>query len=241
MIDRDARRRQRRRHASAPSSIPTRSRRRRRAAASSRTGCGSVTSPQAGWTVHRRGSRAADGSAQLVLSKPFSTPAQVAGIIARDQRHRTARCVTSPSPATGASSRPRYSAGGTLDLADARDRPDRRSGAGRRAHQPARRRERDRPVAARRRPRLVRVEAGDRPPGAGDHGAAASAARRPRSTRRARCSTRSASCWSSSRWCWSHSRCWCCCGRAGDGVVVRRVVGDPAWERPPRRRAHRTR
>ena len=54
---------------------------------------------------------------------------------------------------------------------DPQDRPDHRSRRRRRARQPARRRERDRPVLARRRPRLVRVEAGDRPPGAGDHGA----------------------------------------------------------------------
>ena len=35
---------------------------------------------QAGWTVHPW-VRAADGSAQLVLTKPFSSPAQVAGIM----------------------------------------------------------------------------------------------------------------------------------------------------------------
>ena len=114
--------------------------------------------------------RAADGSAQLVLTKPFSTPAQVAGIMReisgttgplRDVTVTRDRGLFSTTLLGRRHARP----------PDPQDRPDHRSRRGRRARQPARRRERDRPVLARRRPRLVRVEAGDRPPGAGDHGA----------------------------------------------------------------------
>ena len=49
-------------------------------AGSSRTGSGSPTSHGAGWTV-QPWARAADGSAQIVLSKPFDAPDQVAGIM----------------------------------------------------------------------------------------------------------------------------------------------------------------
>ncbi len=69
---------------------------------------------QAGWTVHPW-VRAADGSAQLVLTKPFSTPAQVAGIM-REISGTTGplRDVTVTRDRGLFSTT--YSAGGTLDL-----------------------------------------------------------------------------------------------------------------------------
>ena len=168
-VDQGARRRERGRHRRRGPRSRRGRRRPRRAAASSRTGCASVTSPRRGGRCIP-GSRAADGSAQLVLTKPFSTPAQVAGII-REISGTTGplRDVTVTRDRGLFSTT--YSAGGTLDLQTLKTGlttdPDVVAAL---ANQHVDVNAIDQSLLADR-PRLVRVEAGDRPPGTGDHGA----------------------------------------------------------------------